>query len=118
MLLVGFIIFAGMIMLLPSGALAGGSGSSPPQLEWSLNAELVVPDSQIAEQGTRAATAGNVDALVSKLKAKGVKTEKQVTGTSERGLTYGLKASGSGDVQGFRKFIHSTAKPEFNLLGE
>jgi C1A family cysteine protease len=94
-----------------------GNGSPSPTLEWSLNAELVVPDSEVAELGTRRAAANNVDAIISKLDAHGAKTEKRVIGTGEKGIIYGLTASGTGDIQSFRTLIHSAAKPQFNFLG-
>ena len=115
----GVTVFVAMAVLLLGIAAAGtpSGGSKSPAVEWSLDARLVVPDGEIAELGTRAATVDNVDALISKLNARGFKTEKRILGSDERGIVYGLKASGSGDLQGFRTLIHSVAKPQFNLLG-
>ena len=104
-----------MTVFQAGGAVAGDSQSL--YVEWSLDAQLVVPDSEVVELGTRSAAANKVDTLISKLNARGAKTEKRIIGSDERGIVYGLKASGAGDVQSFRSLIHSVSKPQFNLLG-
>ena len=98
-------------------ASSGNSSSAPVNIQWSLDALLVVPHSEVAEQGARAATGSRFDSLVTKLKGKGVKAQAGATGSNLEGISYLLKASGENDLETFREIIYTTAKPEFNLLG-
>jgi C1A family cysteine protease len=119
--LVGLGVLVFILTIFPSGgamaAPAGNGSSSSPTLEWTLEADVIVPDGEIAERGLEAAQADAVGALTAKLKAKGVKTETSLVRSGEKGIIHTLKASGSGTVDTFRNLIYKTLKPQFNILG-
>jgi inhibitor of cysteine peptidase len=98
-------------------ASAETGAAASPAAEWSLEAQITVSDSEAAEIGMKVATQRSINALVSKLKSKGITVEKKVIGSDEKGVAYALTASGKGTVGSFREFLYSTAKPEFNVLG-
>jgi C1A family cysteine protease len=118
---IGFGLFLLMLAVFPVGdvvaAPPGNSSFPSPTLEWSLEADIVVPDSEIAGRGLPAAQADAVGALTAKLKANGVETETSVVRTGGKGVIHSLKASGTGDVETFRNLIYRIAKPQFNILG-
>ena len=117
---IGLFLALIVLAMAPFGAAyasGGNSAAGPITLEWSIDAQIVVHDSEAVELGLRAATSGTVDALVSKLAAIGIKAEKRAAGTNEKGMVYAVKASGSGDVESFRSLIYKDAKPQFHLLG-
>jgi C1A family cysteine protease len=101
-----------------SGGTSGdNSAAGPVTVQWSVDAQITVYDSEAAELGLRAATSSTVDALVSKLTARGIKAEKRAAGADEKGMVYAVKASGSGDVESFRSLMYNDAAPQFHLLG-
>jgi C1A family cysteine protease len=107
----GLVVLA-VVVFSPAGGMA-----ATPQVEWSLNADIVAPVNAVFERGAAAATAEHVDTLVSKLTAKGAKAAKTAVATDDKGITYALTASGSGTVESFREILYSVAKPQFNALG-
>lgn len=119
--MIGFIISLCILTILPSARLLASSTSTgsvgTPTLEWSIDADIVVPDSDVVEQGAVAAQAAHIDALVKKLDSRGAKTETTVVGVGDKGTIYNLKSSGQGDIEAFRNLIFNTAKPQFRLLG-
>ncbi len=114
MSLIGVMLFAlAFTIFLPGNARAGSS----PVVEWSLDARLVVPGDGLSEAASSEGAARQVNALTSKLGAKGVKTEARVLSRDDRGVTYGLTASGTGDVDTFRSILYSVAQPHYHVLG-
>ncbi len=112
---VGFIVFVGAAAGMVEAASGGGSDGSIA-VQWSLEARLPVPESDVTEMGLRAATS-SVQSLVSRLNARGVKTEVVTSANAAGGLTHTLLATGEGDVTTFRAILHGASKPELDLLG-
>ncbi len=104
--LISLIVFALVFAFLPVGSARGDSSS--PVVEWSLEAELLVP------------VDGGVDhmsALTSKLNANNARSDARVIASDERGVTYAFKASGKSDVNALRSVLYTAAAPGFRLLG-
>jgi len=118
---IGLGIFLLMLAVFPVGdvvAAPSGNGSFPsPTLEWSLEADILVPDGEIAERGLHAAQTDAVGALAVKLRDHGAAVETSVVRTGDKGVVHSLKASGTGDVETFRNLVYRIAKPQFNILG-
>ncbi len=95
--LIGFGIFLLMLAVFPVGdvvAAPSGNGSFPsPTLEWSLDADIFVPDRETAGPGLRSAQTDAVDGLIAKLKANGAEAETCVVRTGENGVVGALKAA-------------------------
>ncbi len=107
-------------VLFPGGldASPGGSGLPPqPAIEWSLEARLVVPHSEIAEGGAETAVRNRVHALESKLNAQGIPTEKHAVAVAGHDMAFDFRAFGKSELKDFRRLIHRTARPQFSLLG-
>ena len=114
------IIISTLMLCSPESVFAASpvkEAASAAGVEWSLSADVVIPDSEIAEVGTRTATADRVDALVSRLKGKGIKAQKGVVTGNDKGIAYEVRASGTGTVESFRRFLYSATKPEYSILG-
>ena len=109
-------ISMGMLAMFPVGSVMAAPAATPT-LEWSLDADLIIPKSEVAELGSLVATTDHIDALLTKLNAEGVKTEIRTKGSNNKGTIYTLTASGQGNVETFRKLIYTVATPQFNLLG-
>ena len=113
----GLVLFALVLVSLSALPAFGENGAGIPlTLEWSLDAQVAVHDSEAAQLGLKAATSGVVDALTAKLAGKGAKTETRAEGSGEKGLMYSVRASGSGDTETFRAVMYRDARPQFHLL--
>jgi C1A family cysteine protease len=119
--MIGFLAFLLALLAFPASGLRAappGNGSAgPPILEWSIDADVIVPGSEAAKGVSPTARTERFDELVGKLNSYGARAETRVVGTDEKGITYNLKASGKGDPGSFRNLIYTVLKPQFSLLG-
>jgi len=110
-----------MVALMPItntvAATAKDDSKASPSLEWTLEAELTLPASEVATRGAGGAKAAMIDPLVNRLQSAGVQVEVQMLAELEAGVPCVFKASGKGTLDDFRNIINTVIRPEFNLLG-
>ncbi len=104
------------LFLIKNGFAAAGAVESP-YLEWSLDAQLVIPEPDMAGRGVDAVV-DIVNPLFKKLSANGHTTSSQFLRSSDRGPLFSFKTSGRGSVNDFRRILYTVMSPEFSLLGD